>query len=88
MCVELNMRTIETVDGKWKYGSTEASLKVGDRVQFLCNGRGRGGHYRVTAFVTKIKRKTFDCTEAERSYRPGTLWNISKTDDTIYLFVN
>ena len=52
-------------------------MKVGDLIEFTCNGRGRGGHYHVTAVVTKVNRKTVDATEAERSYLPGTLWRVS-----------
>ena len=51
-------------------------LKEGMEVRFACNGRGRGGHYGVTARVTNIKRKTFDCEEVEGSYQPGKLWNV------------
>ena len=54
-------------------------MNVGDVVTFTCNGRGRGGHYSVRAIVTKVKPKTVDMTEADRSYRPGTNWNIPKT---------
>lgn len=54
-------------------------MKIGDKIEFTCNGRGRGGHYHVTAIVTKVNRKTVDATEAERSYRPGTLWRMPKT---------
>lgn len=62
-------------------------LTVGDKVSFTCNGRGRGGHYNVTAFVTKVNRKTFKATEAERSYSPGTLWNIHE-DTIVYKVVD
>jgi hypothetical protein len=54
-------------------------VKVGDLIEFTCNGKGRGGHYHVTAVVTKINRKTVDATEYERSYRPGTLWRMPLT---------
>ena len=47
---------------------------VGQTVHFTCNGKGRGGHYHVTAVVTKVNRKTAHLTEKERSYRPGSLW--------------
>jgi hypothetical protein len=63
--------------------SETTELNVGDKITFRCNGRGRGGHFNVTAIVTKIKRKTIDCTEAERSYRPGTPWCVNKEDVTI-----
>ena len=58
-------------------------LKDGDVIQFTCNGRGRGGHYNVTATVTKVNRKTVKATERERSYRPGTLWNVAVNEDTV-----
>jgi hypothetical protein len=51
-------------------------IKVGNKIHFLCNGNGRGGHVMVSAIVTKLNRKTVDATEAPRSYRPGTLWNV------------
>jgi hypothetical protein len=54
-------------------------------VEFSCNGRGRGGHYHVTAIVTKINRKTFLATEAERSYHPGTLWRLKLDGEGIYI---
>ncbi len=61
----------------WKYGDANRNLRVGDVVEFLCNGRGRGGHVCVHAKVTKVNRKTFKATELPRSYRPGTLWNVN-----------
>lgn len=54
-------------------------MKIGDLIEFTCNGRGRGGHYHVTAVVTKVNRKTVDATEFERSYLPGTRWRIPQT---------
>jgi hypothetical protein len=66
---------------------TKALVKVGDIICFACNGRGRGGHYGVTAVVTKVNKKTLACTEKERSYRPGTLWVITtNTYHTIETF--
>ena len=53
-------------------------LAVDDKVSFLCNGKGRGGHYRVYATVTKINRKTVACTENQGSYLPGTRWIVEK----------
>jgi len=53
-----------------------ADLKVGDVINFLCNGRGRGGHYGVTAKVTKVNRMTVAATEQPRSYSPGMLWRV------------
>ena len=62
-----------------------ADVKVGDSITFICNGRGRGGHFWVTVQVTKKNRKTFDGTECFPSYMPGTLWRVSS--DT-YLELN
>lgn len=53
---------------------------VGDKVTFLCNGKGRGGHYRVSGIVTKVNAKTVDLTEAPGSYKPGTLWRVYKAE--------
>lgn len=50
--------------------------KVGDTIFFLCNGKGRGGHYGVHAKVTKVNRKTLEATEMPRSYSPGTAWKV------------
>lgn len=55
----------------------KSNLSIGQTVKFACNGRGRGGHYGVTGVVTKINRSTANITEADRSYRPGTLWKVS-----------
>lgn len=60
------MTTIETV------------LAPGVVIEFTCNGRGRGGHYFVTATVTKVNRKTVAAVECNRSYSPGTRWSVSK----------
>lgn len=65
---------------------SDRALEVGDVVLFSCNGNGRGGHFRVTAKVTKVNRKTFKATELPRSYRPGTLWSVSyESDGDIYI---
>jgi len=61
----------------WKFSDPERNLQAGDVVEFLCNGRGRGGHVRVFAKVTKVNRKTFKAIELPRSYSPGTLWNVN-----------
>lgn len=53
----------------------KSACYVGQTVHFTCNGRGRGGHYFVTAVVTKVNSKNALLTEKERSYRPGTRWN-------------
>ena len=70
------MKTKHLVSGKWAFSEPTEPLKVGDIVEFTCNGKGRGEHYHVTAKVTGIKRKTFDATEYIRSYSPGTRWNL------------
>lgn len=57
---------------------TSRELKVGDRISFTCNGRGRGGHCSVSAKVTKINRKTFQALEMARSYTPGTKWTLDE----------
>jgi len=54
-------------------------VNVGDKIEFTCNGQRRGGHYHVSAVVTKVNRKTVDATEAKRSYLPGTLWDMPQT---------
>jgi hypothetical protein len=61
----------------WKYGDANRNLRVNDIVEFLCNGRGRGGHVRVFAKVTKVNRKTFKALELPRSYSPGTNWTVN-----------
>lgn len=66
--------------------NTTQDIKVGDIVSFACNGRGRGGHYRVKAEVTKINRKTFEATEADGSYKPGCLWKVSLTNTNVYFY--
>lgn len=57
-------------------------LKVGKVIEFLCNGRGRGGHYRVAALVTKINAKTVAATEVYGSYSPMTRWAVHKEQIT------
>jgi len=64
-------------------------LKDGDVFEFTCNGNGRGGHYNVTATVTKVNRKTVKAIERERSYRPGTRWCVAISEDfPVYKQVN
>ena len=58
----------------------DAELKSGKVIEFTCNGRGRGGHYHVTATITKVNPKTVSAIEANRSYRPGTRWTVAKTE--------
>jgi len=72
----------------WVYTYSGESPKVGDTIKFTCNGRGRGGHYHVTARVTKVNAKTLNATEALRSYSPGTLWNIRKDTEELYLYMD
>lgn len=76
------MRTKSLKGGEWVYETTDRMPKVGEIIQFTCNGRGRGGHYHVTAAITAVKRKTVNATEVARSYREGTLWNV-KIDDFV-----
>ena len=82
------VRTHGTKDGKpcWVFTKSGESPQVGDRIGFTCNGKGRGGHYHVTAIVTKAKAKTFDATEADKSYNPGTLWNVRNDSPNLYLY--
>lgn len=61
----------------WQWNPLNRSLLPGDMVEFLCNGRGRGGHVRVLAKVTKVNRKTFKAVEWKRSYAPGTNWTVN-----------
>lgn len=64
-----------------RQASGEIEPTVGDNISFLCNGKGRGGHYRVYAKITKINQKTIAATENEGSYRPGTLWAIRQDSE-------
>lgn len=61
----------------WKFSDAGRNLRVGDVVEFLCNGRGRGGHGGVHAKVTKVNNKTFRAIELPRSYAPGTPWVVN-----------
>jgi plastocyanin len=79
------MKTKQIVDGKWVYANATEPLKVGDTVFFTCNGKGRGGHYAVTAVVTQVKRKTFAAQEASNSYAPGSKWNVSLDADSLFV---
>lgn len=58
-------------------------VKVGDILYFLCNGRGRGGHYVVHAKVTKVNRITVEATECVRSYGPGTKWKVHQNSTSL-----
>jgi hypothetical protein len=62
---------------KWNFRLAGRNLQQGDVVEFLCNGRGRGGHHRVLAKVTKVNNKTFKALELPRSYKPGTNWTVN-----------
>lgn len=61
----------------WRFVDVDRQYRIGDVVSFSCNGRGRGGHYNVTARITKVNKKTFKATELVRSYRPGTPWTVN-----------
>ena len=54
------------------------NFKVGDKISFYGNARGRGGHNTVFGVVTKINRKTVIIEETKSSYSPGTLWTCNK----------
>jgi len=58
---------------------------AGDNIGFLCNGRGRGGHYSVRAKVTKVNRKTLQAIEIETSYSPGTPWTIHLETEGLHI---
>lgn len=79
------MKTQQLKNGAWFFGETDRLLQQGDRVSFTCNGRGRGGHFHVTAIIAKVNRKTVVAVEAERSYSPGTTWRVSKESLTLQL---
>lgn len=79
------MKTKQLINGKWTFSEPTEPLKVGDIVEFTCNGKGRGGHYHVAAKVTGIKRKTFVATEHFGSYRPGTIWNLRLDEENLYV---
>jgi hypothetical protein len=87
--MQIRTRQLKMVDGKpqWVYGWESRDFQKGDRISFACNGRGRGGHFNVTAVVSRVNRKTVSATEAPRSYSPGTLWRVTKEpqDFTIYV---
>ena len=77
-----------TADGKpmWVYRESAELPKVGDTIGFTCNGRGRGGHFHVTARITKVNAKTLKATEALNSYSPGTPWKVSKDIPELYIY--
>lgn len=82
----IRTKQLKMVDGapKWVYGWESRDFKQGDRIHFLCNGRGRGGHFNVTAVVDKVNPKTLKATEQPRSYSPGTKWVLPKAYDERY----
>lgn len=50
-------------------------LKVGDEVRLMWVN---AYHHGATLVVDKVNKKSFKATEKERSYRPGTKWNVHK----------
>ena len=79
------MKTKQIKDGKWVYAEATNPLKDGDTIEFTCNGKGRGGHYNVTALVTKVMPKKIWAIEANGSYRPGTLWTLPLNAENLYV---
>ena len=79
-----------TADGKpmWVYRESGELPKVGDSIQFTCNGRGRGGHCNVTARITKVNAKTLKVIESLGSYTPGTSWSVSRDLPSLYIYKN
>jgi|APSaa5957512535_1039671.scaffolds.fasta_scaffold17515_8 hypothetical protein len=51
-----------------------SDVKIGDEVSFHCNDFR--SHHLAYCIVTKVKRRTFDCTETKGSYRAGKNWNV------------
>jgi hypothetical protein len=51
-----------------------SDVKIGDEVSFHCNDFRT--HHKAHCIVTKVKRRTFDCTERKGSYREGKKWNV------------
>lgn len=72
----------------WKFSDAERELQLGDVVNFRCNGRGRGGHFNVTARITKVNKKTFKATELPRSYSPGTPWTVNHSDEDSRIYID
>lgn len=52
---------------------TTHKIEVGQEVFIPCKGRGGHGAW---AFITKVKRKTFEAEERKGSYIPGTKWSV------------
>lgn len=75
------IKTKQIVNGKWVYAWVAGTIQIGDRIEFTCNGAGRGGHYGVSAIVTKVNSKTLKANEEEYSYSPGTKWTIVKDQE-------
>ena len=61
-----------------------SEVKVGDEICFRPKDF-RGGHV-AYCIVTKVKRRTFDCTERDGSYRAGKRWNIHMNSDFDYVY--
>lgn len=78
--MQIRTKQLKMVNGapKWVYDWESRDYRKGDRITFQCNGRGRGGHFSVTAVVDKVNSKTLKATEVERSYRPGTPWSVHR----------
>lgn len=75
------IKTKQIVNGKWVYAWVAGTIQTGDRIEFTCDGAGRGGHYNVSAIVTKVNRKTLKAIEEEYSYRPGTKWVVATSQE-------
>lgn len=70
---------------RWSFSWADRDFQKGDKITFTCDGRGRGGHYQVTAVVDKVNPKTIKATEAPGSYRPGTPWIVDRREKEIYV---
>jgi hypothetical protein len=77
------VRTKQIINNRWVYGDAVEVLQPGDKIEFTCNGRGRGGHCNVFAVVAKTNKKTVKAVETLGSYSPGVLWTVS-LNETIY----
>lgn len=79
------MKIKQIINGEWVYRDTTNSLIIGDSVEFVCNGRGRGGHNMASGTVTRVNKVTFSVVEGANSYRPGTSWNLRNDMGSLYL---
>ena len=86
--MKIRSLVVDTNTGKpaWVYTESSESPKVGDTAGFMCNGRGRGGHFSVTAKITKVNSKTLKLVESPGSYSPGTRWNVDKDIPDLYIY--